>query len=146
MNMKQIRAFLDSSVIISGLASRSGGSYKILALAELGIVIPCISETVVAEVLRNVKKKLPECLDLFYVLFKKLPFKIYVPGKNDLAHAESLINAKDAPILAAAITGRVDWLISLDKHFLEKTWHDKVDFLIGTPQGFLTSFPDRFNL
>jgi len=138
--MKQSKVFLDSSVIISGLASRSGGSYEILALAELGIIIPCISEIVVTEVLRNVKSKLPGSLDLFYALFKKLPFKFYDPAKNVLQRAELLINIKDAPILAAAMTGKADWLLSLDKHFLKEDWHGKVDFLIGTPKDFLRNW------
>lgn len=49
--MKQSKVFLDSSVIIAGLASRTGGSHEVLALSELGIIVPCISEDVVSEVL-----------------------------------------------------------------------------------------------
>lgn len=48
-----------------------------------------------------------------YALFKKLPFKITDPVEEDLALAKKLINEKDAPILAAAKTGKVDWLLSL---------------------------------
>lgn len=36
--MRRIKVFLDSSVIIAGLASASGGSHKVLALAELGVI------------------------------------------------------------------------------------------------------------
>lgn len=138
--MKQIKVFLDSSVIIAGLASRSGGSYEVLALAELGIIIPYISGEVVNEVLRNVQKKMPGCVKQFYTLFKTLPFKIFDPADNDLKFANSLINEKDAPIMAAAMTGRVDWLLSLDRHFL-KDWKGKVDFSVGTPEDFLQELP-----
>lgn len=135
--MKQIKVFLDSSVIIAGLASRHGGSYEVLALAELGVIIPCLSEKVVAEVLRNVQKKLPDCVEHFYMLFKTLPFKISDPAADDLRRAKSLINLKDAAILAAAMTGKADCLLSLDKHFVKEDWQGKVDFSVGTPAVFL---------
>lgn len=119
MSMKRIRVFLDSSVIIAGLASKKGGSYEVLAMAELNVLLPCICEDVVSEVFRNVQKKLPGSVPYVYALFKKLPFKIIDPADEDLALAKKMINEKDAPILAAAMTGNVDWLLSLDKHFLK---------------------------
>jgi predicted nucleic acid-binding protein len=135
--MKQIKVFLDSSVIIAGLASRTGGSHEVLALVELGIITPYVSETVVSEVFRNLQKKLPGCVDHFYTLFKALPFKMADPDDYDLERAKSLINEKDAPIMAAAMTAKVDWLLSLDKHFLNEDWKGKVDFAVGTPGDFL---------
>ena len=57
MNMKPIKVFIESSVIIAGLVSKRGGAYEILILTELGIIIPYISEQVVYEVIRNVEKK-----------------------------------------------------------------------------------------
>ncbi|AEG15994.1 protein of unknown function DUF132 [Desulfofundulus kuznetsovii DSM 6115] len=137
MSIRQIKVFLDSSVIIAALASSTGGSHEVLALAELGIIVPCISEDVVGEVLRNIQKKLPGCMDSYYVLFKTLPFKIVDAASEDLEYASSLINEKDAPILAAAISGKVDWLLSLDKHFLNSDLKGKVNFAIGTPGDFL---------
>ena len=72
MNMRKTRIFLDSSVIISGLASVKGGSHKVLALAEVGIIAPCISAEVENEVLRNVAKKLPNAVVYFERLLKEL--------------------------------------------------------------------------
>lgn len=135
--MKPIKVFLDSSVIIAGLASRRGGSYELLALAEVGIITPYISEQVINEVLRNTQKKLPGCVDLFYLLFKRLPFVIADPGVEHLLHAKAFINENDAPIIAAAMTAEADWLLSLDSHFLNKDWKGEVSFLIGTPGDFL---------
>jgi len=135
--MKQSKVFLDSSVIMAGLASRTGGSHEVLALAELGIIVPCISEDVVNEVLRNVQKKLPHCTAHFYALFKTLPFKTVDAAERDMEYAKSLINEKDAPVLAAAIGENVDWLLSLDKHFLKADWKEKLNFAIGAPKDFL---------
>jgi len=82
--MKQIKAFLDSSVIIAGLASKRGGSQKVLVLAELNIITPCICEDAVKEVFRNVQKKLPGAVAHVYTLFKRLPFKIIAPTQEDI--------------------------------------------------------------
>jgi putative PIN family toxin of toxin-antitoxin system len=135
--MKPIKVFLDSSVIIAGLASKRGGSYELLALAEVGIITPYISEQVINEVLRNTQKKLPGCVDLFYLLFERLPFIIADPAIEHLLHAKAFINENDAPIIAAALTAKADWLVSLDSHFLSKDWKGEVGLLIGTPGDFL---------
>lgn len=137
MSMKQIKVFLDSSVIIAGLASKKGGSYEVLALAELQVFLPCVSEDVVSEVFRNVQKKLPGSVSYAYALFKKLPFKMIDPSEEDMKLAKKLINEKDAPILAAAITGNVDWLLSLDKHFLKADIEEKANFQTCSPGEFL---------
>lgn len=141
MSMKQIKVFLDSSVIIAGLASKKGGSYEVLAMAELKLVLPCICEDVVSEVFGNVQKKLPGSVPYVYALFKKLPFNIIDPSEEDVSLAKRLINEKDASILAAAITGNVDWLLSLDKHFLKADLMDlkgkKDIFQICSPGEFL---------
>jgi predicted nucleic acid-binding protein len=70
-------------------------------------------------------------------LFKKLPFKIIDPSEEDITKAGGLINLKDAQILAAAISGKVDWLLSLDKHFLREDRINKVNFKICAPGEFL---------
>jgi len=141
MRMKQNKVFLDSSVIIAGLASKKGGSYEVLALSELKIIIPCICEDVVSEVYRNVQKKLPGALANVYTLFKMLPFKLIDYNEKDMERAKKLINKQDASILAAAITGKVDWLLSLDKHFLNTNMRDKMGFYICTPGEFLQRSP-----
>ncbi|HOV79186.1 MAG TPA: putative toxin-antitoxin system toxin component, PIN family [Bacillota bacterium] len=137
MNTNPIKVFLDSSVIIAGLASATGASHKVLALAELKLIRPYVSEDVISEVLRNAQKKLPDSLAHFYMLFKILPFRIVDPTVKDLEHAKTLINNKDAPILAAAMAGQADWLLSLDKHFLAAGLQEKAGFAIGPPGKFL---------
>ncbi|NLI12603.1 putative toxin-antitoxin system toxin component, PIN family [Pelotomaculum propionicicum] len=138
--MRQSKVFLDSSVIIAGLASNTGGSSEVLVLAELGVIIPCISEDVVSEVVRNIQKKLPGSVALYITLFKKLPFKIVDFPDQDLDFAKTIINEKDAPILASAISGKVDWLLSLDKHLLTVKCKENLGFAVGTPGDFLQNF------
>ncbi len=139
--MKQIKVFLDSSVIFAGLAFSKGGSFQVLLLIEAGIIIPYVSGQVVTEVTQNAQRKLPEVADAFYALFKVLKFNLIDPTENNLLYAKKLINEKDAGILAAAITAEVDWLLSLDKHFLRSRWKNVVDFSVGTPGDFLQKCP-----
>jgi len=135
--MKQIKTFLDSSVIIAGLASKTGGSHKILMMAEYQIIIPLISEVVVQETLNNIKKKMPQQYRLFYTLFQKLPFKLVDPTEKDFKRALTMINEKDAPILAAAMTGKAEWLLSLDRHFFKPEIIPPSGMNIGTPGDFI---------
>ncbi len=138
--MRRTRVFLDSSVVIAGLASKTGGSHKILALAEMGIITPYISEDVVSEVLRNVRKKLPDCEALFYTLFKTLPFKIADGSDKDIEYAKKFINEKDAVIMAAAVSSKAEWLLSLDRHFLAADWTGKFNFVVCSPGDFFERF------
>ena len=140
--MRKIRVFLDSSVIIAGLASASGGSHKVLALAELGIIAPYISADVENEVLRNVAKKLPQAVAHFERLMRELHFTVIKTSEQEIEHARSIINEHDAPIMAAAISAKVNWLLSLDKHFLALKERGKLDFAVAAPGEFLQHLAD----
>ncbi len=140
--MRKIRVFLDSSVIVAGLASASGGSHKVLALAELGIITPCISADVESEVLRNVAKKLPKAVVHFERLLQELSFTVIETSEQEIERAKAIINEHDAPIIAAAISGGVDWLLSLDKHFLALKEKETLDFTVATPGEFLQQLAD----
>ncbi|MBS3947977.1 MAG: hypothetical protein KGZ57_06710 [Dethiobacter sp.] len=70
-------------------------------------------------------------------IFKRLAFILADPAADDLILAKTLINEKDAPIIAAVITSKVDWLLSLDSHFLNKDWEGKLGFSTSTPGDFL---------
>ncbi len=117
--LKKSKVFFDSSVLIAGLASPEGASNMLLSLCEMGLIVPVISEKVVTEVIRNIEKKLPRCLPHYHSLFKVLSFELADPTDELIKKAERLINKKDADILAAAMNNQVDYLVSLDKHFLE---------------------------
>jgi putative PIN family toxin of toxin-antitoxin system len=115
---KKNRVFFDSSVIIAGLASPNGASSVLLGLSEMGLIIPVISEKVVMEVIRNIEKKLPNYVTHFYRLFKVMPFILVEPTEKNIKVAGKIINEKDSVILAAAMSSEIDYLVSLDKHFL----------------------------
>lgn len=136
---RKTKVFLDSSVVIAGLASTRGASCLVLSLAEIGVFEPYVSEQVVTEVVRNVENKLPSCLPQFFALFKALPLRMAEPSQRELARARRLINEKDAPLLAAALTAGVDVFLSLDKHFLTAEIRHALPILFCTPAEFLAS-------
>jgi putative PIN family toxin of toxin-antitoxin system len=140
--MRKIKVLLDSSVIITGLASANGGSHKVLALAELGLVTPCISADVESEVLRNVAKKLPKAVAHFERLMQKISFIVIETSKQDVDEAELMVNKHDAPIMAAAISAEVNWLLSLDRHFLALKRKGALKFIVATPEEFLQHLAD----
>jgi len=78
---------------------------------------------------------LPKSLASYYVLFKKLPFRLVDPDAKILEKAAQSINEKDAPILAAAMTAKVD--------YLELGSDNTPDLLICTPGKFLELFLSR---
>lgn len=113
-----------------------------MVLAEAGIIVPIVSDQVVAEVLRNIQKKLPQTLGHLYATFKTIPFTMAPdPSPVLLARAEKLINRQDAPLLAAAVAADASWLLSLDRHFLSLRGRDEPGLRIGSPRDFLGEFP-----
>lgn len=59
------KVFADSSILIAGAASRIGASRAVLTMAEIGLFQLVISEQVLLECERNIKKKLPDALPIF---------------------------------------------------------------------------------
>jgi predicted nucleic acid-binding protein len=112
------RPFLDTNVLFSGL-HRPGLPSTILELhagGEIGIVI---SRQVLEELVRTIRRKHPAILPLVGVFLTSTPPEICDdPSPADVQEAARCINAKDAPILAAALRTRADCLVSGNtRHF-----------------------------
>lgn len=114
------KVFLDSSVIIAGVNSTSGASNFILKLSKDKEIESFVSEMVIQEVIRNLKKKLPEKVLIEFLKylaesnFKKVDFE------------------KEATDKAKA-----DYLITLDKKHLLNIEGKTLPFNIVTPGEFL---------
>jgi len=59
------KVFLDSSVIIAGVASASGASRAVLVLMEIGLFKGIVSEQVLEECQRNIASKLPAAMTAY---------------------------------------------------------------------------------
>lgn len=139
-----IRIFIDSSVIVAAMFSSEGGSSKILALCEAGLLEGNISKHVTDEVGEVLKRKLPEMTEDFENLLKLANLKVLKKVKEaEIARAKDWISDKnDVPILAAAKQLNVDVLITLDiRHFIKDGGVSKKSGLrILTPGEFLKGF------
>ncbi len=138
-----IRVFLDTSVLLAGLASSRGAAHLILALAEADLVTIVLSEEVLVEVERNLAVKLPEALPHYrHWLEVSPPEQVPPPSAEAVIRAAEIIQPKDAAILAAAMEAGVDYLVTLDRsHFLDNPEVSGQSGLrIGTPGDFLTWF------
>jgi len=109
---------VDADVLIAGLLSRTGASHAILVLGELGLLRLVLPESAVAEVRRNLGAKLPEAAPLFEEFLRSVPHQIHRPTAHDRERARELADAKDVPILAAAIGAEAPLLVTHNvRHF-----------------------------
>ena len=147
------RAFLDTNVLIAGLASRTGASAAILDLGEAEEILVVMSRHVLLEAHRVFEAKFPHLTGQFRLFIKNLtPLLIDDPKPQALSEAGRVIEPGDAPILAAvpglpvapARAGKgqqLDYLVTLDKkHFITPKVRNYVTTPIVTPAEFLMAF------
>jgi len=141
---KKFKLFFDSSALLSGLNSPTGGAGIILSAFLAGEFFICISNQVIEEVQRNIQSKFPLLKDQLLNFLLARPKIIKQPSLKEIRKVYKLIKSEDAPILAAAIKSKSDFLITWDKkHFLKKEVLLSVSFIICTPEEFLQKYWKR---
>ena len=133
--------FLDASVLIAAAASKSGGSSLILEICRQGKAKAKTSHLVLLEAERNIQAKLgSDALLRFYQEIASFDMEVVkTPTEHEISSQKRFINPKDAHVLAAAVKGKVTFLLTLDrKHFLSpKVLQAGLPFQIMTPGDFL---------
>jgi hypothetical protein len=92
---------------------------------------------------RNLQEKLPRALPEYQHFLAVCPLEIVpAPFAWQIKVAGAIIHPKDAPILAAAMSARIDYLVTHNrKHFLDDPEVPRRSGLtIGTPGDFLAWF------
>ncbi|CUS03723.2 conserved protein of unknown function [Candidatus Promineifilum breve] len=113
--MTTSRLFFDANVIIAGSMSRGGASRALMMLAEAGMFRMVVSRQVLDEVERNLRNKLPQALPLMTELLGHIaPEIVDDPAEEAFERWLAHIEAKDAPILEAAIRAGVNYLVTLN--------------------------------
>jgi predicted nucleic acid-binding protein len=123
MAKKVVKIFLDSNVILSGLLSDKGPPRLILDLLslELPFLVGTTGRYCLIEIERNLKKKAPEVLSVYKTYLPRLNLKVVpLPRPKELKRFSGQITDKDIPVLASALRGRVDFLVTGDKQHFEK--------------------------
>ncbi|MBD1929169.1 PIN domain-containing protein [Trichocoleus sp. FACHB-90] len=132
------RVFADSSILIAGAGSRTGASRAVLTMAEIGLFKLVISQQVLDECYRNVRKKLPAAQPIFAQLLAAIDPEIRPnPPLEESARWTAIIEAKDAPILAAAVLANVDRLLSLNTKDFTQEVAVHSGLIIQTPADFI---------
>ena len=139
---QRIKVFIDTSVLIAGVASVTGASATVLDLCEAESIQMVISRQVLVEADRNFIAKLSNLVTRFRQFIRNLaPLMVEDPPAAAVERATSLIDRKDTAILAAAIEAKVDYLITLDKkHFLKQRIQRNIPIEVCTPADFIRTF------
>lgn len=112
--------FFDASVLVAGAHSRQGGSALLLEACKLGGFTAQSSYLVVLEALHTLRRHFPRRSQtrfteyLAAIDWNLLP----VPSRQELDRYASLIDAKDLHVLAAAIVGSSQFLLTLDRRHI----------------------------
>jgi len=138
---KKARVFLDSNVILSGLFSDRGAPR--LMLDVLSLNLPVLTGLTgrynIIEIERNLSKKMPSVLPLYQSYLAQIKLEIIpLPSLKEVLLFKGAASEKDIPVLASAVDGRADYLVTGDKK-LYASAKDKRNFsfkIIG-PAEFL---------
>jgi predicted nucleic acid-binding protein len=137
------RVFADANVLIAGAGSRSGASQAVLMLAEVGLFKLVVCRQVLDEAERNIRHKLPNALKVFAELMAVLALEIIEdPEPAAWQEWQDVIETKDAPILAAAVSAQVDRLLTLNTKDFTAEVAAQSGLVIQTPAQFIVELRD----
>jgi len=112
--------FFDASVLVAGAHSPGGGSALLLEACRLGGFSAQSSFLVILEAFHTLKRNFPErsqgCLTAYLAAidWELLP----VPSEAELEKYAPLIDAKDLHVLASALGGASQFLLTLDRRHI----------------------------
>lgn len=113
-----MRLFLDANVLFTAAHNPAGRSAAIFGLARAGVCSLLTSPHALEEARRNLRLKYPSALADLERLAAVGSVEPEAPSKDVAWALEQGLPLKDAPILAAAVQGRCDVLVTGDRtHF-----------------------------
>jgi predicted nucleic acid-binding protein len=113
-----------------------------LILDILSIDLPVLKAVTgaynLAEVEKNLQAKLPAAIPVFRSCLKLMNIEIVpLPTKRDLLPLAGMTDEKDLPIIASALQGAADFLVTGDKKDLLRIKKNRLPFSIVSPAEFL---------
>jgi putative PIN family toxin of toxin-antitoxin system len=113
-----LRVFLDSNVIISGIYSPDGPPAKILSLHANSNLTIIVCQLIVEEIIRTIREKKPDALPALQLFLTSTPPLIVKnPPLKEVQRWTGLLHFEDAVIFAAAISAEADYFVTGDRHF-----------------------------
>ncbi len=114
------RVFIDADVLFAGAASPNehSASLVILRMAEITLIEAMTSEQVITEVARNLEEKMPAAMPAFQLLVSRCLHVVSDPTASEIKTLSKAADAKDLPILAAAVREGCAYLTTYNiRHF-----------------------------
>lgn len=146
MEFKRWRVFVDTSALLAGVISSKGAARQLMNAAELKLIDLMVSTDVLIEADRNIEKKFPQLLsDYRNFLHDCAPTLVDDPSIEEVKAAIPLVGADDAPILAAAIKAKADYLITWNTNdFMTAKVPADLPVKIATPAQLLEIWTEFF--
>jgi predicted nucleic acid-binding protein len=112
--------FFDASVLVAGAHSARGGSALLLEACRLGGFAAQCSFLVLLEALHTLKRDFPERSQTrFTAYLAAIDWELLpVPSERELEKYASFIDVKDLHVLAAAVEGASQFLLTLDRRHI----------------------------
>jgi predicted nucleic acid-binding protein len=112
--------FFDASVLVAGAHSAQGGSRLLLEACRLRGFVAQVTLLVVLEAFHALERNFsPAAVARFRTHLAEIEWDILpVPPEERLLKYADLIDAKDLHVLAAAIVGGSDFLLTLDRRHI----------------------------
>lgn len=113
---KVLQVFLDSNVLIAGLAFPRW-PYEILKYGEAQVIKVVLCPFVIEEVQTRISDTFPDCLEKFNRFIASGKYKVVSnPSKAEVKKHHNIVRDKqDIPVVLAAVKAKVDYLVSHDK-------------------------------
>ena len=143
-NTRKPKVLLDSSALFAAVYSKIGAARVILRLGEAGLLDLLASPQILAETESALQRKAPESLGYSALLLDRA--RCTMVNNPSYEEVEALLHIisypPDTTVLAAAVSARADYLVTLDRqHFLNNLTLMATSLLpVGTPGDFLAWF------
>ncbi|MEA3408276.1 MAG: PIN domain-containing protein [Chloroflexota bacterium] len=142
----EIKVFLDTSALFSGVHPETGGARLILKLGEAGAIQLWIGPWVLREAEAVIERKSPESKAYFALLLDCARVNVAKgAGEEALKRASAVIDyLPDAQVVAEALEVGVDYFVSFDReHLVGNPCADELPFPMGTAGDFLAWYRGR---
>ena len=138
--------FFDASVLVAGSHSPEGGSALLLDACRLGAFTAHVTSLVILEALHALERDFPaRSLARFHEYLVGVSWKLLsVPSEEKLQEYAALIHPDDLHVLASAVEGQSEFLLTLDrKHILaaaKAVQEANIPIYILTPGDFIRKY------
>lgn len=134
------KVFVDTSVLFSASYSATGYARDLTDAAGAGGVVLAVSTLVLMETQRNLIAKATHGLHVLERIQANGLIEVVDPPEDLVRETGTFVAAKDAPIVAAAVHAKADYLASYDrKHLLAQAAliQARYGIVVTTPEAIL---------